>query len=152
MKISGNALVFEGAQVWGDAYVYDNAQIYGQSRVEGSAHVMGEVKIRGKAVITGPAIITGDAFIEKTSDYYVAKNTWSSYRYFTYTRSNKKWCVGCFHGTSKKLIKKAYKDSKLSGDQYKLITQYVENMYELLEDKTSKTNPITHYLKRLFRK
>jgi hypothetical protein len=31
------------------------------------------------------------------------------------------WLVGCFYGTGEELVKKAYKDSKLSGDCYKAI-------------------------------
>lgn len=152
VKIGENAKVFGSAQIWDESHVCGNAKVYGNANVLGASYIIGNAMVGGNAVIKGPATITGDAIVEKTSDYYVSKNTWSSYRYFTYTRSNKKWCVGCFCGTSEELIKKAYKDSKLSGDQYKLITQYVENMYALLEGKTSKTNPITHYLKRLFRK
>ena len=151
-QISGDARVFGEAQVSGNVHISDNAQVYGQSKIEDYAHVMGRALIRGTAVIKGSAIIVGDAIIEKTSDYYVSKNTWSSYRYFTYTRSNRKWTVGCFYGTSKELVKKAYKDSKLSGDQYKLITKYVRDMYKLLEGKTPKTNSIINHLKRLFRK
>lgn len=42
------------------------------------------------------------------------------------------WYVGCFYGTGEELIEKAYKDSKLSGDEYKRIVDYVNsiNNYE----------------------
>ena len=56
------------------------------------------------------------------------KNTWSSGRWFTYTRSNKKWKVGCFYGTGEELIKKAYADSELSGKCYEAIVRAVETI------------------------
>lgn len=77
--------------------------------------------------------IGGNADIKSITDYYVAKNTWSSGRFFVYTRSNKKWNVGCFYGTSKELIEKAYKDSKLSGQEYERVVKYVEEMYNNIE-------------------
>ena len=36
------------------------------------------------------------------------------------------WKVGCFYGTGKKLIAKAYKDSELSGREYERVVDYVE--------------------------
>ena len=41
--------------------------------------------------------------------------------WFTYTRSNKMWKVGCFYGSGDELIKKAYADSELSGKCYEAI-------------------------------
>ena len=58
----------------------------------------------------------------------VFKNSWSSGRYFTYTHSNKMWVVGCFNGTGKELIAKAYKDSELSGKCYEAIVRAVETI------------------------
>ena len=58
----------------------------------------------------------------------VVKNIWSSGRWFTYTRSNKKWAVGCFYGTGEELVAKAYKDSKLSGKCYEAIVRAVETI------------------------
>lgn len=88
----------------------------------------------GNAEVYGNAKVCGDAVITKTSDYYVGKNTWSSGRYFTYTRSNRMWKVGCFYGTGEELIEKAYKDSEVSGREYKRIVEYVEAMYNDLEN------------------
>ena len=67
------------------------------------------------------------------SDYYVGKNIWSGGRYFTYTSPNIMWKVGCFYGTSEELIKKAYKDSELSGRNYERIVKYVEETYNDIE-------------------
>ena len=56
------------------------------------------------------------------------KNFWSSGRYFTYTRSNGMWTVGCFHGTGEELIRKAYADSQEKGWQYERVVRYVEDV------------------------
>ena len=49
-------------------------------------------------------------------------------RWFTYTRSNKKWRVGCFYGNSEELIKKAYADSEKSGRCYEAIVRAMETI------------------------
>ena len=90
---SGNAWVYGDAQVFGDAWVFDNAQVF------------------------------GDAEVKSSEDYCVYKNTWSSFRWFTYTKSNKMWSVGCFYGTGAELIAEAYKDSELSGRCYEAIVK-----------------------------
>ena len=41
------------------------------------------------------------------------------------------WRVGCFYGDGDKLIKKAYKDSKKSGDFYKAYVEFVEKLEEI---------------------
>ena len=48
--------------------------------------------------------------------------------YFTWTRSNNMWSVGCFYGTGEELIEKAYKDSELSGKEYKRVVDYVNSI------------------------
>jgi len=60
--------------------------------------------------------------------YIVFKNFWSSGRYFTWTRSNNMWRVGCFYGTGEELIAKAYKDSEKSGREYERVVRYVESI------------------------
>ena len=82
----------------------------------------------GNSWVYGGARVYGDAKIENNSDYIVFKNWWSSGRYFTWTRSNDMWKVGCFSGTGEELIKKAYKDSELSGREYERIVKYVEEI------------------------
>ena len=79
----------------------------------------------------GNALVHGDAWVEKTADYIVLKNNWSSGRYFTYTRSNKMWKVGCFYGTGEELIKQAYADSELSGKCYEAAVRYVESLEKI---------------------
>ena len=98
------------AWVSGDARVYDDALVSGDARVYGDAWVYGDARVSGDA------------------DYIVFKNWWSSGRYFTWTRSNDKWKVGCFYGTGEELIAKAYKDGEVIGREYERIVKYVESI------------------------
>ena len=82
---------------------------------------------RGDCWVSDDANVYGNAKIECISDYIVFKNWWSSGRYFTWTRSNNMWRVGCFYGTGAELIAKAYKDSELSGREYERVVKYVES-------------------------
>ena len=133
-KVSGDTWVFGNAKVYGNAWVYGDAKVYGDAWVFGNAWVFGYAKVYGDAwvsgntEISGNAEISGDAKVSANSDYMVVKNTWSSGRWFTYTRSNKKWAVGCFYGTGEELVAKAYKDSKLSGKCYEAIVRAVETI------------------------
>lgn len=94
----------------------------------GDCWVYGDAKVYGNAKVLGDAIVLGDAEVEKKSDYIVFKNWWSSGRYFTWTRSNDMWSVGCFYGTGEELIKKAYNDSDEIGREYERIVKYVESI------------------------
>lgn len=82
----------------------------------------------GNAWVYGNALVYGDAKVYGDADYIVFKNWWSSGRYFTWTRSNNMWKVGCFYGTGEELIKKAYADSEKSGREYERIVKYVESI------------------------
>lgn len=86
----------------------------------------GDAWVYGDARVYGDAWVSGNAWVENSRDYIVFKNWWSSFRYFTWTRSNNKWTVGCFHGSGAELIKKAYNDSEESGREYERIVRYVE--------------------------
>ena len=125
--VSGNACIFGSARVFCEALVYGSARVYDEALVYGRAKVYGEAEVNGKAEVCGGAVI------RRLQDYYVSRNTWSSGRYFTYTRSNEMWRVGCFFGTGDELIAKAYKDSEVSGREYKRIVEYVEAMYAALD-------------------
>ena len=159
-QVYGNAFISGYAQVYGDAFVYgnawlydntrvcgyarvaDNARVYGDanvcddSSVFGSACVYDNAHVYGDALVRGYACVCGDAEISNKSDYIVFQNWWSSGRYFTWTRSNNMWSVGCFYGTGEELIKKAYKDSELSGREYERVVRYVESI--LAEENPSK--------------
>ena len=121
-EVYGYAKVFENAEVSFDAKVYDDAKVYEYAMVQGNAKVYGNAEVRTNACIYG------DAVIDSIGDYIVFKNFWSSGRSFTWTRSNDMWKVGCFYGTGEELIKKAYKDSEISGREYERIVKYVETI------------------------
>ena len=138
-EVYDDALVCDDAQVYGNAEVYDYARVYGNARVydnatiSSNANVCDNAMVRGKANVYSHADICGDAVITADTDYIVFKNWWSSGRFFTWTRSNNMWRVGCFYGTSNELIEKAYKDSKLSGKEYKRVVDYVNSILEVNE-------------------
>lgn len=139
-QIYSNAIVSGDAQIFGDALVYgqtavlNQVQIYGNARICDHTIICDHAKIYedaliyGNAKICGNVEIKGDAKVYNNSDYIVFKNWWSSGRYFTWTKSNNMWKVGCFYGTGKELIEKAYKDSELSGREYERIVNYVETI------------------------
>ena len=139
-KIFDNAKVYGAAEVFDNAKVHTNAEVFGKANVFGDAEVCGNAKVYvdawvygnaevfGHANVFGYAEVCGDALIKDMSDYIVFKNWWSSGRYFTWTRSNDMWKVGCFYGTGRELIEKAYKDSELSGREYKRVVDYVESV------------------------
>ena len=110
--VYGTARVYDNAKVYDYAKVYHNAVVYGNAVVCGNASIYGNANVYEDAEVFGNAEIRGDAVITSKSDYIVFKNWWSSGRYFTWTRSNDMWKVGCFYGTGKELIEKAYKDSE----------------------------------------
>ena len=140
--VYGNAWLYDNTRVCGYARVADNARVYGDanvcddSSVFGSACVYDNAHVYGDALVRGYACVCGNAEISNKSDYIVFQNWWSSGRYFTWTRSNNMWSVGCFYGTGEELIKKAYKDSELSGREYERVVRYVESI--LAEENLSK--------------
>ena len=145
--VCGNAIVSEKAKVYGNAIVYGNARVCGYAKVCGDAEVFGYAMIYGDAWVYGNALVYGDAWIsgnaeicgnvdiKSSQDYIVFKNFWSSRRYFTYTRPNGMWTVGCFYGTSDELIKKAYADSQEKGWQYERVVRYVEDVEQHEKEK-----------------
>lgn len=130
--IKGNSCVMGDARVAGDARIVGCAHVYGNSLVEGSAIVKDATvcgaHVYGRAYVYGRAELYGDAEVSSHNDYIVFKNWWSSGRYFTWTRSNNMWEVGCFHGTGEELVRKAYQDSEEKGKQYKKIVDYVNSL------------------------
>lgn len=129
-KVCGSARVYGYANIYGNTIVCGNANIYGIAQVFENARVCEDAQIFGYAEVCGNAMIIGDAKVESIGDYIVFKNWWSSGRHLTWTRSNNKWKVGCFYGTGEELIEKAYKDSKLSGSEYKRLVDYVESILQ----------------------
>ena len=122
----GNAWVSDNAQVSGNAWVSGDAQ------VSGNAWVSGDAQASGDAWVSDNAWVSGDAQVSGLGDIIVFKNHWSSGRHFTFTKSNKMWRVGCFHGTGEELVKKAYADSENIGKHYEAYVKFVEQL-EMLE-------------------
>ena len=139
-RVYKNSAVHEDAQVYGYAQVYgggqigENAQAYGHAQIGENAHVYGNAQLCDDARVYGSAEVCGDAIVSSDRDYIVFKNWWSSGRYFTWTRSNNKWKVGCFYGTGEELIRKAYKDSERSGREYERIVRYVKEILKSKEE------------------
>lgn len=130
-RVCGHACVSHCAYISDRAIVGDNASVSGNVFIGGTARICNDTLIkptRGTIVIKGATRIIGDAVIESKHDWIVFKNWWSSGRFFTWTRSNDMWAVGCFYGTGKELIAKAYKGSKVSGREYERIVKYVERI------------------------
>ena len=139
--VSGNAEVSGNARVSGNAWVSGNARVYGDARVSGNAWVSGNAEVSGNARVYGDARVSGnawvygDARVSGNADYIVFKNHWSSGRFFTYTKSNKMWKVGCFYGTGQELIEKAYRDGETSGKNYEAYVKFVEKLEEINNEK-----------------
>ena len=127
-EVYGNAKVYDEAKVYGNVWVFGDAEVYGIAEVCDNARVYGRARIYGNAEIFAKTVVCGNAEIATDSDYIVFKNWWSSGRYFTWTKSNNMWIVGCFYGTGEELIDKAYKDSKLSGREYERVVKYIESI------------------------
>lgn len=148
-RVSDCAVVVGDAKVYGSAAIIDNACIkansvvYGKACIKGFVNVMGKARIHGDVTVKDCVTIGGnshilgrgeiggyayirDAIVSDIDDYIVFKNWWSSGRYFTWTKSNNMWKVGCFYGTGEELIAKAYKDSEISGREYERVVRYVE--------------------------
>ncbi|KAB3574480.1 hypothetical protein GAY07_23230 [Phocaeicola vulgatus] len=91
----------------------------------------GDAWVCGDAEVYGNARVYGDAGVKSPKDYIVFKNSWSSFRWFTYTKSNKMWKVGCFYGSGQELIEKAYQDSEQSGKCYEAYVNLVLELEKL---------------------
>jgi acetyltransferase-like isoleucine patch superfamily enzyme len=155
--VCDNAMVFGNAKVYNYSRVYDNSRVYGYAKIYDCAEVgvcaevyghatafdcatvcnhvvvRDYVEVGKRATVYGNTEIGGNAVIESTLDYIVFKNWWSSGRYFTWTRSNDMWTVGCFYGTGEELIKKAYADSEKKGREYERVVKYVESIKQELK-------------------
>lgn len=137
-SVYGRADVFDAAVVGDLAQINDDAKVYGDAEVYGEATVCENARIHGDAFVHGNAEVRGDAEIRSNQDYAVFKNTWSSSRWLTYTRLNRKWCTGCFYGTGAELIAKAYKDSDLSGRCYEAIVRTQETIDDCVAKEEAK--------------
>ena len=126
--VGGNSCVCGNAMVCGNAKVRGNAKVEGNAMIEDYAKVYDNAMVSDNAIVSGNAKVGGNAVVRGNADFIVFKNWWSSGRYFTWTRSNNKWEVGCFYGSGEELIAKAYKDSEKSGREYERVVKYVESI------------------------
>lgn len=131
--VGGEARVGGCAEVFGNADVFAKAWVCGNANVCGNARIFGNAVVGGEAIVSGEAQIFGNAEVCDINDYSLFKNTWSSGQWFTYTRSDKMWAVGCFRGTGEELIAKAYGDSMLSGQCYMAIVRAQEAIDKAIE-------------------
>ena len=141
-RVYNYATIYDNATIYNNAEVYDYAEVYENANVCENAKVYGSTRIFGNVNIFGNATIKGDAKVHNNYDYIVFKNFWSSGRYFTWTRSNNKWSVGCFYGTGDELIEKAYNDNEISGKEYERVVRYVKSilLYNKIKDTLSNKN------------
>lgn len=132
--VGGSAMVSGSAQVLDEAEVGGKARVYGSCLLSGSPRVFGNAKVFGDAGVVGRVYLADGAFVDSFKCYMTFKNSWSSGRYFTcYTDEENRlvWNVGCFTGTGEELVKKAYLDSKLSGDCYKKTVEMAESVMKM---------------------
>ena len=127
-SIEDCAKVYDNAQIFGHVYICDYAKIFDDATIYDNVEVYDNVEICGCTSICGYVTLLKDTKISSNFDYIVFKNWWSSGRYFTWTRSNNMWSVGCFYGTGEELVAKAYEDSELSGREYERVVKYVESI------------------------
>lgn len=133
-RIYDNATVFGNARVFGDAVVRDNARVCDNARIHGNVWIYGDASVYDNVQvygiphvsIYGYAKIGGDAYIKGPCDYTVFDNPWDRGQVLTYTRSNKMWKIGFFHGTGEELVAKAYKDGEMLGKCYEAIVRAQE--------------------------
>ncbi|MDM8212804.1 polymer-forming cytoskeletal protein [Enterococcus hirae] len=130
-EIFDNAIIRDGAEIRENAVVADNSVVQENSTVRDHATIRDCAVVSGEVIVRDHATICGDATVTKDSDYLMFRNHWSSGRAFTWTRSNDMWKVGCFYGTGRELIAKAYADSETSGNYYEFYVDFVERLKRL---------------------
>lgn len=72
---------------------------------------------------------TWEDFMPEMGDVLTFKNSWSSGKLFSWTKSNDMWTDGTFCGNREELIKKGYEES---GKKYEIYANMVENFKQLL--------------------
>ena len=69
-----------GARVFGDAWVSGNAQVYNNAQVSGDARVFGDAWVSGNAQVYNNAQVSGDAWVSGDAQVYgdanVSGNAW----------------------------------------------------------------------------
>ena len=136
-RVSQYAEVYDYSVISDYAKVSDNAKVYGYAKVYDHAKVVDEAEICSYACLFSYTKICGNVKIFSEDGYITFRNNWTFGCYFTYTKSNKMWSVGCFYGTGDKLIKYGYQESELSGRMYEKYVNLIKEQ-EVLEKEFSK--------------
>lgn len=137
-RVEGNAEIGGLVTIFDRAWIYDNATVAGFVSIGGGTRVYDNACIAGDVSIVDNVDVAGDTVIKHMDDFVVMHNNWSSGRAFIWTRSNNKWRVGCFYGTGKELINKAYKESEYKGKCYEAAVRYVEQLSKYREENEGK--------------
>lgn len=137
-RVEGNAEIGGLVTIFDRAWIYDNATVAGFVSIGGGTRVYDNACIAGDVNIEDNVAVRGDAVIKYMDDFVVMHNNWSSGRAFIWTRSNNKWSAGCFYGTGKELINKAYKESEYKGKCYEAAVRYVEQLSKYREENEGK--------------
>ena len=121
---SGDAWVYDNAQVYGDARVYDNAWVSGNARVYDNAQVSGDARVSGNARVSGDARVYGRDAI------FWASRVGSENGTLTVTSGKDGLVVtrGCFTGTKEEFLSKSAKvhDEKTQRE-YRLLIEVAES-------------------------
>lgn len=149
--VYGNAKILDDGWVCHNAVVRDNAEVRGKGIVGGHAMLLDNAKVcdaadisdnvvvRNNAVVCGLVDIVGridiggDAIIANTEDYITFNANWCTEGDIVYTRSNKKYKVGCSLFSDKELISAGYRQSKKMGECYERLVEYVDNVYRIID-------------------
>ena len=124
-----NAWVYGDAQVSGDALVYDNARVYG------NAWVYGDAQVSGDALVYGDARVYDNAWVYGNGDYAYAHGFGSVNRTTTFFRLKDGGVgvrCGCFYGTLAQFrdkIRETHGETK-KAQEYLMLADLMELRFE----------------------
>ena len=107
---TGNAWVFDDAQVSGNAWVFNDARVFDDAQVYGDARVFGEAKVAGDAQVFGEAKVYGDAQVSGNDDLVWFSNVGTEQGTLTVYKSKDDSLLatrGCFSGTVDEFLAKS---------------------------------------------
>lgn len=97
-----NAEVFDNARVSDNARVFDNAWVSDNARVSGNAWAFGNARVSGNAEVFDNAWVFGNARVFDNADYATIHGFGTQFRTTTFFRCKDKQVkvsCGCFYGT-----------------------------------------------------
>ena len=122
--VSGNARVYDNAQVSGDARVSGNARVYDNAQVSGDALVYGDAQVYDNARVYGDAWVSGSDAI------FWASRVGSENGTLTVSSGKNGLVVtrGCFTGTKEDFLEKsAQVHSEKIQREYQLLIEVAES-------------------------